>query len=366
MKRIQADKISSASINLNLDKDLRLGKEIISESGYALAGRIHGNKTVYNTLEDCSGRMIPINEGDIIVGVLGHRDALKGYSGRVPDEIAVGDTLQVLNLGGVIGECTSNNPQVGRPFDFEVLGSVLVFPEFGSRKGTPGHVQQHSTKKISLHAPRKRIPVVYVAGTCMHAGKTSAAAQIIKGLRKRGIEVAACKLTGVSLLRDTLEMVDYGAKWACSFIDAGIVTTDASSAVPAAKKIFSTLIDEGAEVIVAELGDGILGTYGVKEILADKDLMSFNQAFILCANDPVGAWGSIEILNNRYGIKTDIISGPTTDNLAGVRYVEEELKTKALNARTHPAELSDEVFRLVEPALLPKDSEPTHQGIVAN
>lgn len=366
MKRIQADKIASATINLKLEKDLRLGTEIISEAGYVLAGRIHGTKSVYNTLEDCSGRMIPINEGDIVVGVLGHRDALKGYSGRVPESVSVGDTLQILNLGGVIGECTSNNPKVGAPFDFEVLGSVLVFPEFGSRKGAPAHVKKNSRRKLAEHPPKKRVPVVYVAGTCMQAGKTSAAAQIIKGLRKKGLRVGACKLTGVSLLRDTLEMVDYGAEWACSFIDAGIVTTDAHSAVASARTILSTLVEDGAEVIVAELGDGILGTYGVKEILAEKDLMEHNQAMVLCANDPVGAWGAVELLRDRFNLKADIISGPTTDNLAGIRYVETELGAKALNARSHPVELANEIYRLTEPGLLPREETPEHTEIVAN
>ncbi len=44
-------------------------------------------------------------------------------------------------MGGVIGQCTSHNPGVGTPFEAEVLGQVLVFPEFQSRAGQPAHVR---------------------------------------------------------------------------------------------------------------------------------------------------------------------------------------------------------------------------------
>ena len=37
--------------------------------------------------------------------VLGERKALKGYSGQVPRAALPGDTLHVLNLGGIIGTC---------------------------------------------------------------------------------------------------------------------------------------------------------------------------------------------------------------------------------------------------------------------
>ena len=38
------------------------------------------SKSNYNTLELTSGRMAKVNKGDIVVGALGHRKALFGYS----------------------------------------------------------------------------------------------------------------------------------------------------------------------------------------------------------------------------------------------------------------------------------------------
>ena len=341
MNTVTLDKIASVTKNIGLSNDVTLSDKIIPEAGHVVVGRIHGVKTAYNQLENCDGRFVQIHRGDIVAGVLGHRNALRGYSGKVPELIAVGDTLQVLNLGGVVGKHTSGNPKVGKPFDFEVLGSVLLEKADGDKEHA--HIQKHSVSPLSDEEPSTPIPIIYVAGTCMQAGKTSAATSIIRGLRDKNIKVGACKLTGVSLLRDTLEMLDYGATHALSFMDDGIVTTSSVNAADSARRVIHTLMRKDVEVIVAELGDGILGSYGVKEILADAQLLNYATTFILCANDPVGAWGGVEILKHTYQVTPDVICGPTTDNLAGVKYIEEELGIKAINARVSSKALTESV-----------------------
>jgi len=337
--RLWLDKIASATANVPLRRDARLTPDVVAAEGYIIAGRVHGEKTVYNQLEDIHGRMVTVHDGDLIAGVLGQRNALHGYSGYVPDTIRVGDTLQLLNLGGVIGRCTSHNPDVGQPFDVEVLGGVLVFPEFEDRAGVPAHIGMNAV--TAPEGPLPAVPVVYVAGTCMSSGKTSAACRLVRQLAKRGLAVGACKLTGVALRRDTLHMRDYGARWAVSFTDAGIVSTTRATAVRVARTLLHHLAQAGAEVIVAELGDGLLGEYGVAEILSDPELSSRATVLVLCANDPVGAWGAVQLLRDRFGLKLDVITGPTTDNAVGTRFVREQLGLTALNARTHGDELGE-------------------------
>ncbi|MGD8452591.1 MAG: hypothetical protein PVJ57_12295 [Phycisphaerae bacterium] len=346
--RLWIDKLASATANVPLRRDVRVTPEIIARESYILAGRIHGEKTAYNQLEDLHGRMVTLHEGDVIAGVLGPRSALHGYSGYVPDTLAVGDTLHVLNLGGVIGRCTSENPDVGPPFAFEVLGAVLVFPDFEDRQGVPAHIGMNALK-VSPE-PTPAVPVVFVAGTCMNSGKTSAACQLVRQLAKHGRAVGACKLTGVSLRRDVLHMRDYGARWAVSFTDAGVVSTTAASAVAVARTLLEHLAHAGADVIVAELGDGLLGEYGVAEILADVELRRCIRVLVLCANDPVGAWGAQRILADRFGLSIDVVSGPATDNAVGTRYVREQLGLAALNARTQGVELGNAVIeQLAQP-----------------
>jgi len=337
--RVWIDKIASVTGNVQLRRDARLTADLVAREGYVVAGRIHGDKATYNQLEDQHGRMVTLHEGDVIAGALGQRNALHGYAGYVPDGLAVGDRLQLLNPGGVIGKCTSENPGVGRPFDVEILGSVLVFPEFEGRSGVPAHVGMNAISPHTQVLPT--VPVVYVAGTCMNSGKTTAACQLIRQLAKRGMAVGACKLTGVSLRRDVLQMHDYGARVAVSFTEAGVVSTNTDNAVRVARALFGHLAQADADVVVAELGDGILGEYGVAEILADAELMSLAVAFVLCANDPVGAWGAQRLLRDDFRLTIDVVSGPTTDNAVGTCYVEQQLGLEAINARTHGPELGE-------------------------
>lgn len=352
MIRIFADKIASSTKNLRLRKELRVSRAVIAKEGYALACKVLNNKSTYNTLEDPLGRMVRLHEGDIMVGVLGSRNALHGYSGVVPESLAAGDVVQILNLGGVLGKCTSVNPEVGKPFDVEVLGSVLVFPEFESREGVQAHIKMNALPDTGALASLPRIPVVFVAGTCMNSGKTLASCHLVRSLERRGLAVGACKLTGVALLRDVLEMTDYGAVQGVSFIDAGIPSTTPATAVSTARALIESLITKGVQVIVAELGDGIMGEYGVQHILRDQVVMSFSRALVLCASDPVGAWGGVEILRERFKLTPQVISGPVTDNAVGTTFIETQLGVRAINARLHSEALGELIFQTIKPHLI--------------
>ena len=134
-----------------------------------LAVRILEDKSTYNTVEDVTGRMLSLRAGDVLAGVLGTRRALRGYAGVVPSHLAVGDTIEVLNLGGILGRCTSVNPDIGPPFRAEVLGAILAFPELGDRVGRPAHIRDRAVPPSDVL--ESRVPVVYVAGTCMNAGQ---------------------------------------------------------------------------------------------------------------------------------------------------------------------------------------------------
>ncbi len=347
--RIHIDKIASVTRNLRLARTLTLADEVQAVPGAVVAGRVLGEKGTYNQLEDVHGRMSIVHGGDIVVGALGHRNALHGYEGVMPEKVAVGDRLNLLNLGGVIGVCVSHNPDVGRPFEVEILGQVLVYPEFGSRVGQPATIQQGALE--AKPAP-KSVPVVYVAGTCMNAGKTHAACALVRHFTQAGLKVGGAKLTGVSLQRDILGMKDYGADVAFDFTDAGTVCTNADNALAGARTLLAHVAASGVDVIVAETGDGIMGDYGVQSILADPELRGLAAAFLLCANDPVGASGGVRELSEKYGIAVDVVTGPATDNRVGVRFVERELHLPAINARNDAKALGAFVLEKVKGRLV--------------
>ena len=103
MRTVIADKIASVAQDRGLKRKLQVSEDIPCEEGVLIAVEILNSKSSYNTLELTSGRMAKIRRGDIIVGALGQRKALFGYSGHLPEKLAAGDTVQVLNIGGVLG-----------------------------------------------------------------------------------------------------------------------------------------------------------------------------------------------------------------------------------------------------------------------
>ncbi len=355
--RVRLDRIASSTKNAHLAPEVIVGDEIVAAEGYVLAVRILEDKPAYNTVEDLSGRMVALRAGDVLAGTLGSRRALRGYAGVVPSHIAVGDTINVLNLGGILGLCTSINPEIGAPFAAEVLGAVLAFPALGDRIGRPAHIRDGAVP--AADRLESTVPVVYVAGTCMNAGKTVAATELVRGLARAGLRVAACKLTGVSLMRDVLSMTDAGAVAALTFNDVGVASTHPGVTVATAKGIFNRLAGAKPDVIVAELGDGILGEYGVQDILHDPELAGVGAVWIMAAPDPVGCWGSAELMRNEYGLTITAITGPATDNEVGRDYITAELGLPAFNARRDAAGLVAAALAALEARPVPALAEST-------
>jgi hypothetical protein len=349
MKPVFLDKIASVTRACGLRREVRVAPEIPCEEGVIVAVRVLGDKTTYNQVELPSGRMASVRRGDIVAGALGHRKALFGYSGHLPERLAPGDTVQILNLGGVFGICDSINPDLGRPFDAEVLGTILTFPYLGERIGVPARA---GDERLDLAAPLEThgVPVVALVGSCMNAGKTAAACALVQQFAHRGLVVDALKATGVSLRRDILAMEDSGARRTSIFTDFGVVTTTAANAPALARTLVSRLADGDAprpDLIVAERGDGLIGTYGVDAILAAADLRGAFTAVVLAANDPVAAWGGIEILSREFGIRPAAVTGPATDNAVGTTLIEARTGVPSINARTDASKLADVVLAAI-------------------
>jgi hypothetical protein len=337
---IDADKIGSASSPLNLSRTVA----VVSASDSPRAGdvvvvRALTDSATYNLLELLTGRLAKINPGDVLIGVLGRRRALKGFVGDVPDTVNAGDRLHLLNMGGVIGSCTGHHSSLSDAIQVEVIG--LASDENGRVLNIADAALPQQT---SLG---ETAPLVIIAGTCMNSGKTYAATELIKQATRAGLRVAAAKLSGIACLRDTLNMEDHGAIAIASFLDCGLPSTvGATNLAAVAKTIISRLNESSPDLIVIELGDGLLGGYSVEAVFEDAELREATAAVIFCASDYVGAWGGIELLRRR-GIEIDVIAGSVTDSQMGQDYIEKEFGVPAANARRNGAEL----FQLVSSKL---------------
>src|ERR1700752_4429144 len=343
MRSVIVDKLASVTQACGLSHEVRISADIPAEEGVVVVVEVLDNKSTYNTLELVSGRMAKLGKGDIVAGALGHRQALFGYSGHVPGSLKPGDVIQMLNIGGVIGICDSVNPDKGKPFDCRVLGVALHFPYLGERIGVPTRV---GSAKLNYDAllDTRGVPVVALAGTCMEAGKTAAACSIVSRMRHRGLVVDAFKATGVSLRRDILAMEDSGARRTMIFTDLGVVTTTPRTGPALTRTMLTEMASGKPDVIVFELGDGILGPYGGEAILKCDDIRSAIPGLVLSANDPVAAWGGVKLLREKFQIEPCVVTGPSTDNQVGVQIINEQMNVAAFTAMTDGAALGDQVI----------------------
>src|SRR5919205_282976 len=329
---IDVDKIGSATSPLGLAKTVALVAESEStKAGDVVVVRALTDSATFNMLELPTGRLAKINPGDLMIGVLGRRRALKGFVGEVPPSLKSGDQLHLLNMGGVIGLCTGHHSSLSDAIKLEVIG--LVCDE-------AGRVLNIADAALPPRASLgETAPIVMIAGTSMNSGKTYAATELIKQATRAGLRVAAAKLSGVACLRDTLNMSDHGAVTTASFLDCGLPSTvDVADLAPVAKAIIAKLNEVNPDLIVIELGDGILGGYSVESVFDDGELRAATAAVVFCASDYVGAWGGIELFRRR-GIKVDAVAGSVTDSQMGEDYIERELGVPAGNVKRDGARL---------------------------
>ncbi|MBI1848732.1 MAG: hypothetical protein HYR85_00155 [Planctomycetes bacterium] len=336
--KVVLDKIGSSTLNAKLRREEEIAGHCEAKAGNVIVVRAMMEKNVYDRLELVTGRMAKINRGDVLAGALGFRRALKGFVGVVPETIHPGDTLHILNLGGVIGRCTSRNLDLGPPLEVEVLGMVV-------RNGKTVNIAEKALPLVDRL--EQCAPLIVVAGTCMNSGKTHVASELIKRFSRNGARVAACKLTGIACLKDTLDMEDHGAFATLSFLDCGLPSTATiENVAPVAKAILSSLTEKKPDLIVVELGDGIIGGYQVPTFFEDKEILSHVKALVMCANDLVAAWGAKAIMDQR-GLHISCMAGPVTDNEMGTSYIRNELGLPAANAITSGRELYGVVYEEV-------------------
>lgn len=338
--KIAIDKIGSATSPANCCRKVEVSVERQKgRVGDVIAVRALSESVTYGNLELPSGRLAKINTGDILLGVLGKRRALKGFVGDVPAEVTAGDRLHLLNMGGVIGECSGHHSSLSDAIEVEVVGLVL------DDLGLTVNIGDASLPLADV--VKTAVPIVVVGGSCMNSGKTVAAVELIKQASNADLRVAGAKLTGVACLRDTLNMEDHGAFATVSFLDAGLPSTVDENNLPGmAKGLINHLAQQDPDLIVVELGDGIIGGYGVEDILSDANFRSAISSFVFCAPDYVAVTGGLQVLSD-LGLEVDVVAGSVTDSQMGEDFVTERFGIAAGNARRNGAGL----FELVKKSL---------------
>ena len=135
------------------------------------------------------------------------------------------------------------------------------------------------------------------------------------------------KLTGAGRYKDILAIKDAGADAVMDFVDVGLPSSICPKEEYKAKlnKLLSKITTVKADIAIIEIGASPLEPYnGDIAINAIRDHV---KCTILSASDPYAVYGLMKAFN----IVPDIVTGATSNTLAGIQMVEQLSKVKALN-----------------------------------
>ncbi len=273
-----------------------------------------------------SGRMCQVFDGDTVIGAFGKRAAtLEGVGDweRIGDDLA----LHALTSAGLFGKATSVSPLLPDIMQLRYQGHVV--------RGDKVTMSQFCVHRDPIPLT---IPVVLLIGTSMSSGKTTSGRVIVHELKRRGLKVAAAKLTGAARYRDVLSLGDAGADGIFDFVDVGLPSTVCAEEVfkTALAELLTLIAQSDADVLVAEAGASPLEPYNGSVAMAV--LRDSIRMLVLCASDPYAVLG----VQHAFGRAPDLVCGPAANTCSAIELVRKLCGVRALNLlrRSARAELN--------------------------
>ncbi|MBT8308561.1 MAG: hypothetical protein KJN85_16590 [Maribacter sp.] len=267
-------------------------------------------------LELPNGRMRGIVGGEKIIGALGERFATLEATGtwrNVEDDLK----MTVLTAAGLFGKMTSKSVFIPQMIKVVYLGHAFR----GNKKLT---MQIFVKPILTLEY---KTPIVLFVGTSMSAGKTTSARIVTNLFKQAGHKVVGAKLSGAGRYKDILAIKDVGADAIYDFVDVGLP----SSICPKEEyqerltQLLSRIELQKADIAIIEIGASPLEPYNGD--IAIERLREHIKCIVLSASDPYAVHG----LMKAFDIVPNIVTGVTSNTLAGKRLVEQLCKVEALN-----------------------------------
>jgi hypothetical protein len=137
----------------------------------------------HGRLELTTSRRAEMFEGDEIAVVFGNRYAPDQFEAIVPDRM---EPCRLVAAGGVAARLLNSHSKMKQATRITPLGYLA------DAAGNPFNLSLFRLPKTAAINPEPLVLVV--AGTSMNSGKTTACANLVKGLVRRGLQVAAAKI----------------------------------------------------------------------------------------------------------------------------------------------------------------------------
>lgn len=250
-------------------------------------------------IENAHGRRGALYVGDEIIVAFGNRYAPDQFEAYVPEALGPCDLVAG---GGVAAVTTVKHASMKSPTRIETIGLLA------RENGEPINLSDCAT--ISTTRSGRPPLTIAVVGSSMNAGKTTTVAGLVRGLTLAGFRVGAAKITGTGSGGDLWTMIDAGAVAAHDFTDAGHASTfklETAQLERIAETLLSKLCDNGVDVAVVEIADGLLQSE-TAALIELATIRGWFDGIVFAAADAMGAAFGVEWLGQR-GIVPLAVSG---------------------------------------------------------
>jgi len=264
-------------------------------------------------IELANGRRANLFVGDEVVVCYGNRYAPDQFEARIPADLSACDLVAA---GGLAAQALCQHQKMSAPTALMPLGLL------GYEDGRRVNLKDWALQPTSYIGQRPF--TLAVVGASMNAGKTTTAANLIRGLVEAGLKVGAAKVTGTGAGGDIWLMGDAGASLVLDFTAAGYPSTY-QVGPKQVQQILTTLTShlaaEGVDAIVLEVADGLYQD----ETSALVTSLTFHRAVdgvLFAAGSALGAAAGVEWLR-KVDIPVLAISGVVTASPLATRETEQ-------------------------------------------
>ena len=278
--------------------------DYIPQAGDVLLARVTALGQ-HKRIELETGRRSALYVGDEIIVVYGNRYAPDQFHALVPADFG---PCSLVAGGGIAATVVDKHAKMSAATTIEPIG-MLRQTNGGILNVREGALPS-AAASASLFRSTNEPHIIGIVGSSMNAGKTTTAAHICVSLRRAGLKVAACKVTGTGSGGDMWSLDDAGAHPVLDFTDAGLATTYKASAGDIERVVTTLLAHLGAtrpDVIVIEVADGLYQEETRRLVQSPLFRRHVDGVLYACA-DAAGACAGIDLLRN-WGYEPLALSG---------------------------------------------------------
>ena len=239
----------------------------------------------HKRLELRTGRKALLYPGDEVVVSYADRYAPDAFEAEIPDDLS---PCHLVAAGGIASRVLSRHDTFSEPTCITPVG--LLAAENGDRLNV-AHWALGSPKPVA-----ERPLSLAMIGSSMNAGKTTSAANLVKGLVSMGHLVGAAKVTGTGAGGDVWVLSDAGAQPVLDFTSLGLSSTYHAGAA-AVERVFTQLHGHlaaaGVDAMVLEVADGIYQCE-TAALLRSRTFAERIDGVIFAVSDALGAAAAVD------------------------------------------------------------------------